>query len=432
MAANISERPGNPVDPVQHFLSLADLIPEALLLVSAAGDVRAANRAAAAALGEPEAALAARRLSALCPTEDRGKIHDYLRRCSAVRQPVPGSLSFGPAGAASLYRVDGARFRPEPADEGLVVLRCVRKDQSVARFVLLNHKVSELGREVARRIRIEQEREELLRREQAARLAAEAAGRLKDDFLATLSHELRTPLNAILGWTRILQLGAVDEKRRAKALEAIERNAVAQAQLVHELLDASRIAAGHMRLDRDPIPMAAVIEAALDAVRPAAENKHLHLAADLGRAPVLVSGDEARLQQVLWNLLSNAVKFTPAGGRVAVRLDRLPAQARVTVTDSGTGFDAADRPFLFRRFWQADQSTSRAHGGLGLGLAIVRELVEAHGGSVDAYSAGPGLGSTFTVLLPAEAGTEAPPPGRPAVRRRRVTRRGSVRRDRLG
>ena len=408
MAGNTSKPPGSPADPAHEFLALADILPEILLLVTAAGDVRAANRAAAAELDQRAADLAGRRLMELCPSQDAREIQEYLRHCTATRHALPGSLTFGPPGASTQYRVDGAAFQPHAASqEALVVLRCVRKEHSVSRFVLLNRKVEELGEAMNRRLRVEREREELLQREQAARRAAEAASRMKDDFLATLSHELRTPLNAIVGWTRILQLGAVDEEGRTRAFEAIERNVKAQTQLVHDLLDVSRIVAGHLRIDRSPVPLARVIEAALDSVRPAAENKRIRLAAALDHRPLVVSGDEGRLQQVIWNLLSNAVKFTPQHGIVSVRLDRLQAQARVVVSDSGRGFGADDEPFLFQRFWQADQSSSRVHGGLGLGLAIVRELVEAHGGTVEAHSAGEGHGATFTVLLPVAAEEEA-------------------------
>jgi PAS domain S-box-containing protein len=401
MAANTSGPHDSPADPIQSFLALADVLPEMLLLVSPAGEIRAANRAAAAEFGLTAREVPARTLADLCPAPGADEIRSYLRRCSGTRGPLPGTISCRAGGLTVTYRVDGALFRPAaPGGEALVVLRCVRKDQSVSRFVLLNRRVEELGQAVARSLRAEAEREDMLRREQAARVAAEAASRMKDDFLAMLSHELRTPLNAILGWTRILQVGDPDAARRARALDAIERNARAQTQLVEDLLDVSRIVAGQLRLECRPVPMARVVHAALDAVRPAAENKRIRLGADLDHRSLVVTGDEARLQQVVWNLLSNAVKFTPPDGAVSVRLDRTGAHARVVVADSGAGFAPEARPFLFRRFWQADQTSSRAHGGLGLGLAITRDLVEAHGGSVEAHSAGPGLGATFTVLLP--------------------------------
>ena len=408
MAGNTSKPPRRAADSAHEFLALADILPEILLLVTAAGDIRAANRAAAAALNQRAPDLARRRLTELCPSQDARQIQEYLRRCTATRQALAGSLTFGPPGNTTQYRVDGAAFQPHAAScDALVVLRCIRKEHSVSHFVLLNRKVEELGEAMNRRFRVEREREELLQREQAARRAAEAASRMKDDFLATLSHELRTPLNAIAGWTRLLQLGAVDEEGRTRAFEAIERNVRAQTQLVHDLLDVSRIVAGHLRIDRSPVPLARVVETALDSVRPAAENKRIRLAAALDHRPLVVSGDEGRLQQMIWNLLSNAVKFTPEHGIVSVRLDRLPAHARVVVSDSGRGFAPGAEPFLFQRFWQADQSSSRVHGGLGLGLAIVRELVEAHGGTVEAHSAGEGHGATFTVLLPAAAEDEA-------------------------
>ncbi len=239
----------------------------------------------------------------------------------------------------------------------------------------------------------------LFAREQAARAEAETANRAKDEFLATLSHELRTPLNAILGWAQLLRAHR-DPATVERALETIERNAKLQAQLVEDLLDLSRIVAGKVRLDTRPVNVPAVVEAAVDSVRPAAAAKGIELAVGLDPTATPVLGDPDRLQQVLWNLLSNAVKFTPRGGQVQVRLDRTDSQVRIRVTDSGQGIRPEVLPFVFDRFRQGDSTTTRAHGGLGLGLAIVRHLVELHGGLVSAESAGEGHGATFTVRLP--------------------------------
>jgi PAS domain S-box-containing protein len=226
------------------------------------------------------------------------------------------------------------------------------------------------------------------------------ANRIKDEFLATLSHELRTPLNAVLGWTRLARTGQLDEATQARALETIDRNAALQAKLVDDLLDVSRIITGKLRLRIASIDPVSVIEAALHSVRPAAEAKSLRLEADLDAAADLLAADGDRLQQVLWNLLANAVKFTPAGGWVRVSLRQKPAGVSIEVVDSGSGIDAAFLPFVFDRFRQADSSTTRRHGGLGLGLAIVRHLVELHGGTVSAASDGSGRGARFTLLLP--------------------------------
>jgi PAS domain S-box-containing protein len=246
-----------------------------------------------------------------------------------------------------------------------------------------------------------EQREALFASERAARLEAEAANRTKDEFLATLSHELRTPLNAILGWTQILRRKAVDASRVGAALDALDRNARKQAQLVDDLLDVSRIAAGRLKLNVDRILLGPVLEAATETIRPALEAKRLVLTQTLDPPHVAADADPNRLQQVFWNLLSNAVKFTPEGGRIDVTVTAPQDQAVIVVRDTGIGIDPQFLPRLFSRFEQADPSTTRAFEGLGLGLAIVRHLVELHGGIVKAESAGPGQGSAFTVTLPA-------------------------------
>jgi signal transduction histidine kinase/ActR/RegA family two-component response regulator len=243
-------------------------------------------------------------------------------------------------------------------------------------------------------------RERLLIREQAARAEAESANRLKDEFLATVSHELRTPLTAIIGWTHMLRSGQLDEQAAAGALATIERNARSQTQIVEDLLDVSRIITGKLRLDVQPVNPAAAIEAAIEAVRPAAEAKGVRLMKVIDTGAGVVMGDQARLQQVVWNLLANAIKFTPRGGRVQVKLERMDAHVEIAVGDDGAGIAAEFLPFVFDRFRQADMSTTRLHGGLGLGLAIVRHLVEQHGGVVRAESRGEGHGATFVVTLP--------------------------------
>ncbi len=258
----------------------------------------------------------------------------------------------------------------------------------------------ELDREIAERVRAEQERAELLEREQAARAAAEAANHAKDEFLAMVSHELRTPLTSMMGWVELLQLGMLDEPGRARALAVITKSAQAQAQLIGDLLDISRIVSGRLRLDVRPTMLAPIIAAAADVVLPAAEAKSIQLHVDCAANVGEVSGDPDRLQQVIWNLLSNAVKFTPDGGTVEIRLVGAGAHAEVVVTDNGAGIAPDFLPHVFERFRQGDSTTTRTHGGLGLGLAIVRHLVELHGGTVAAESAGPGQGATFRLRLP--------------------------------
>ncbi len=264
---------------------------------------------------------------------------------------------------------------------------------------LAQQHVEELSQYVADLKRSEEERNQLLLREQQARGQAEVANRMKDEFLATLSHELRTPLTVVLGWACLLGEG-VSADESAKAVKTIERNARLQAQLIDDLLDVSRIISGKLHLDVRPIDLATVAEAAVAVLRPAAEAKSLQLAFLRPATMRTISGDSARLQQVVWNLLSNAVKFTPEGGRIEVHVEYINARAYLRITDTGRGIRSEFLPFVFDRFRQADSSTTRAFGGLGLGLAIVRHLVELHGGTVTAESAGPGLGATFEVSFP--------------------------------
>ena len=235
---------------------------------------------------------------------------------------------------------------------------------------------------------------------QAAYQVANKSSSIKDEFLATLSHELRTPLTAILGWSNMLATENLDEPAAKRAIEVIVRNARAQRQLIDDLLDISRIITGKLRIDVHPLEPASMITAIVEGLRPAAEAKDidLHTVFDPGLSPI--SGDPDRLQQVIWNLLSNAIKFTNKGGSVQVRLQRVDSHVEFTVKDSGQGIDPALLPNVFDRFLQADSSTTRAHGGLGLGLSIVRELVQLHGGTVSAQSPGIGEGSTFKVSLP--------------------------------
>lgn len=254
--------------------------------------------------------------------------------------------------------------------------------------------------DVTERRQAEAERARLLLAEQEARTDAEAANRTKDEFLATLSHELRTPLNAILGWAQLLRLGQLPADELSHGLETIERNAKVQAQLIEDLLDLSRIISGKLRLEMRPIDLPTVLSAALDSVRPAAEAKGIALVPLLDSAASPVLGDAGRLQQVIWNLLSNAIKFTPSRGTVELTLQRIGGRAEIIVSDSGIGIKPDFLPYVFERLRQADSSSTRRHGGLGLGLAIARHLIESHGGTIEARSAGENRGATFIVSLP--------------------------------
>src|SRR5262249_4604460 len=256
--------------------------------------------------------------------------------------------------------------------------------------------------DITERKQAEMEREDLLRKERDAREQAEAANRGKDEFVAMVSHELRSPLNAMLGWSKILKKGGVDAKTQAHAVEVIERSARAQQNLIEDLLDMARIVGGKLRLETRPVSLAHVVETAADVVGSAATAREIDLRVRIKSADE-VTGDTDRLQQVVWNLLSNAVKFTTHGGSVEVILERVGPSAQITVTDTGRGIKAEDLPFIFDRFRQADSSSTRRFAGLGLGLALVKHLVELHGGQVSADSLGEGQGESFIVRLPVRA-----------------------------
>jgi PAS domain S-box-containing protein len=255
-------------------------------------------------------------------------------------------------------------------------------------------------RDITDRKRAEKERRLLLESTQAARAEADIANGVKDEFLATLSHELRTPLTSILGWSEMLTAGNLDDATSKRALEIIVRNARAQRKLIDDLLDISRIITGKIRLDVRAVELAPLIEAIVDGMRPAADARgiHLKMALDPGTSPI--SGDPDRLQQIIWNLLSNGIKFTPKGGSVEVRLERIRSHMEITISDTGQGIAPEFLLHVFERFRQSDSSTTRRHGGLGLGLSIVSQLVELHGGTVTAQSPGEGKGTIFTVALP--------------------------------
>jgi len=293
-------------------------------------------------------------------------------------------------------RKDGTRFWAN------VIITALRDDTGrLIGYAKLTRDMTETKRVEAMEV-ANLEREEMLDAERSARMAAQRATRTKDEFLAMLSHELRTPLSAILGWTQVLLRSEslnVSEAQR-QAIEVIDRNARAQAQLVDDLLDLSRIMTGKLRLDLNQLSFTTVVEAAVDSVRPAAEAKGIRLKAILGASHDVISADGGRLQQVVWNLLTNAIKFTPKGGQVQVLLQRVNSHLELSVSDTGIGIPSSYLPHVFERFSQKDSSTTRSHGGLGLGLAICKQLVEQHGGSIRASSQGEGKGATFSVLLP--------------------------------
>jgi signal transduction histidine kinase/ActR/RegA family two-component response regulator len=267
-------------------------------------------------------------------------------------------------------------------------------------IAMLQQKAASLEEEIKERLQVEERLRLALVGEQMARGQAETANRMKDEFLATVSHEIRTPLNAIIGWTHLLRSGRLDETTAARAIETIDRNAKSQAQLIEDILDVSRMITGKLRLHNELVDIASVINAAIDSVQLAVDSKNLKLEVTLDPSARHTLGDANRLQQVVWNLLSNAIKFTPTGGRIEVKLERAGENVEISVSDTGLGIGSDFLPFIFDRFRQADGTTTRQHGGLGLGLAIARHLVELHGGTIKADSEGEGKGATFIARLP--------------------------------
>ena len=338
--------------------------------------------------------------------------------------------------ADDVNAVDTVTFRQREGVEiqGVLYNRNYKKDGSVIHCEWYNSvlhdetgnlvSVLSLVLDVTDRKSAEKERADLLVRERNARRHAEEADRLKDEFLATLSHELRTPLTSILGWASMIRNGEVEGANAARAIETIERNARSQARLIDDLLDVSRIITGNLRLDLNPLDLAPIVEAAVDALRPTADAKGIGLRLEFAPVSCLVRGDANRLRQVIWNLLSNAIKFTPKRGNVTITLDCVESLARLTVRDTGEGISAEFLPYVFDRFRQAEGSISRKQGGLGLGLAVVRHLVELHGGNVRANSEGLDEGSTFQVELP--MAQERRDPARAEDRRREIERRRSL------
>jgi len=269
----------------------------------------------------------------------------------------------------------------------------------IGTLTIIEDVTERVAREAALEAQVE-ERSRLLTSENLARREAERANRLKDEFLATISHELRNPLNAILGWAHMMRLGKLNDANMERAVETIYRNAKSQSQLVADLLDVSRIISGKLRLDMRTVDLISIVNAAIDSIRPAADAKGILLQTMLDPTAGPISGDADRLQQVVWNLLTNAVKFTPKGGRIQVKVQRIDSHVEIVVSDSGVGISKEFLPYVFDRFRQADASTTRIHGGLGLGLSIVRQLVDLHGGSVSADSEGEDKGAIFTITLP--------------------------------
>jgi signal transduction histidine kinase len=323
--------------------------------------------------------------------------------------------SAGKAHFAEGYALGAVDYIVKPIDQGAlkskvaVFVELYRKTKQIEElYADLQGHAAALEQEIVDRKRAEKERAESLLRAQASQAKAEEANRLKDDFLATVSHELRAPLTAMLGWVALIRKGRLDKECQERALETVERNVRTQKKLVEDLLDISSIGAGNFPLDLEPVHLYHVIESAVESIRPEAEAKGVRLQMTLDPAVHMFMLDSSRFQQVIWNLVQNAVKFTPSGGAVEVRLKYVNGQAEIEVVDTGVGIAHEFLPFVFDRFRQANGSITRRHGGLGLGLAIVRSLVEMHGGTVGVESAGEGKGSTFRITLPPPPSEKSP------------------------
>ena len=357
---------------------------DGIITIDARGVITSWNPAAGRIFGYAADEVIGQRIETLMPepyrSEHAGYLTRYLRtgerRIIGIGREVTG------------LRKDGSAF---PMELGVAEAR-VGDRRSFTGTV----------RDITERKRAEQEREYLLESERVARSEAERAARMKDEFLATLSHELRTPLSAILGWVGILERSRTDEETRARAVEVIRRNARAQAQLIEDLLDVSRIVAGKLRLDVEAVDLTRATDGVVAGLQPVADAKRVTVERAL-EGPVWTRGDPGRIEQVARNLVSNAIKFTPAGGVITVEVRRAGEQAELVVSDTGTGIRAEVLPHIFERFRQADASTTRKYGGLGLGLAIVRHVVDVLGGAVVAESAGEGRGARFVVRLPLSA-----------------------------
>lgn len=392
----------------QRYVDLFEFAPDAYLVTTPAGVIQEANWAAAVLLNLPQRFLVGKPLISFVAEADRHQFRIDCIQLRAADQHQDWELELQPRHCSPLTAA--ITIAPVQEQQGLVALRWMLRDISAAKQA--QAKIRSLNAELEQRVQertaqlaaANQIQAELLTREQAARSSAEAANQAKDEFLATLSHELRTPLNGMVGWASLLRSRHLDQATVSRALETIERNAKTQAKLIEDLLDLSRIVRGKLRLNVAQIYPAPTIQAAMDVMGSATEAKGIILKAILDPTVGPILADPDRLQQILWNLLTNGIKFTPEGGQVTVLLGQVTtangSMAQIQVQDTGIGIQPEFLPHVFDRFSQREQTSTRSYGGLGLGLAIVRHLVELQGGSVEVESPGEGQGAIFTVNLP--------------------------------
>ena len=402
----VSTSPANSELP-EYARRLLGALAEPALFVTSRGEVLDANRGARRIDGMWSASGGALDLTAR--VRDPEKLRAALRTWARATEPTPGSFELLQGADSVTFNCRGSVIFPASETRPAILLVRLRLRSETNPFLLLNQKIAELNDEVERRIQAEDalRRSEMALRDRA--LEAETLNRTKDEFLATVSHELRTPLNAILGWSALLLQRATDPNAR-KGLEVIHRNALSQETLIEDILDVSRIITGKFLLETKPCDLVAIAEEAIEVVRPSAAAKEIHIVFVPPADPCPLVADPDRMRQVIWNLLSNAVKFTDRGGTVRLATERQGSQLTVTVSDTGRGIDPEFLPFVFDRFRQADSSTTRKVGGLGLGLPLVRHISELHGGSVQAFSDGLGKGATFTISLPIRAVATVSPP----------------------
>lgn len=376
-------------------------LPEAAMFISADGQIHLVNSAARVHFAHVCDDPTSRQLAMLVQ-EPEGKLAETLQAWSRSTHPTPGSFSLKTAEKATTFNAQGSIILTGSEDTPPILMVRFWLRAAANPFVLLNQKLAQLNDEVARRRNVEEalRRSELALRERAQE--AEALNQAKDQFLATVSHELRTPLNAILGWSSLMH-GRASDDRMSKALEVIRRNAEAQAKIIDDILDVSRIISGKLRLEVQSANLAAIVDEAVEVMRASAAAKDIEIVLVHLPGTYSLMADPDRLRQAVWNLLSNAVKFTDHGGKVRIEIAQRGSCLGLTVCDTGKGIEPGFLPFVFDRFKQADSSTTRRTGGLGLGLALVRHIVELHGGSVAAASEGPGKGASFTLTLPVRA-----------------------------